>query len=91
MKNQVVAERYAQALFQLAKEQRQEAKFGGILDDILAMMKEHPDFEKLLNHPVVKKEVKSQRSSSYLREKFPSSFCISYASWWINTAKTIWM
>ncbi len=45
MKNKVVAERYAQALFELAQEQRQEAKFGGILDDVLTMMDEHPDFK----------------------------------------------
>ena len=71
MKNQVVAERYAQALFQLAKEQRQEAKFGGILDDILAMMKEHPDFEKLLHHPVVKKEDKKQMMTQLFAGKIP--------------------
>lgn len=71
MKNQVVAERYAQALFQLAQDQRQEAKFGGILDDILTMMKEHPDFERLLNHPVVKQEDKKQMITQLFAGKIP--------------------
>lgn len=71
MKNQVVAERYAQALFQLAQEQRQEAKFGGILEDILAMMTEYPDFERILHHPVVKEEDKKQMLTQLFSGKIP--------------------
>lgn len=71
MKNKVVAERYAQALFQLAQEQRQEAKFGGILDDILEMMKEHPDFGRILHHPVVRKEDKKQMIQQLFSGKIP--------------------
>ncbi len=71
MKNKVIAERYATALFELAQEQRQETAYGGILTDIIAMMDEHPDFGRLLNHPVVKKEDKKQLLSKLFSGKVP--------------------
>lgn len=69
MKNKIIAERYADALFDLARELRQEARFGGILDDIEAMAKENPDFTRILQHPVIKREDKK----ALLNELFGSS------------------
>ncbi|HEY9839942.1 MAG TPA: ATP synthase F1 subunit delta [Candidatus Obscuribacterales bacterium] len=69
MKLTAVSERYAEALFSMAQEQRQEARFGGILDDIEALAQDHPDFLRMLQHPVIKRQDKKQ----LLEELFASS------------------
>lgn len=71
MKQKVVAERYAEALFEVASEQRQESKYSGILKDIVKMFQEHPDFERLLLHPVVSSEDKKQMLRDIFTGKVP--------------------
>lgn len=71
MKQTVVAERYAEALFELAQELRQETRFGGILDDIEAMAKENRDFLRILQHPVIKREDKKQLLTDLFASSVP--------------------
>lgn len=71
MKQKVVAQRYAGALFDLAKESRQEAKFGSALDDIVEMTKSHPDFLRILQHPVIKREDKKQLLHKLFSSRLP--------------------
>lgn len=71
MKNKIVAERYAEALFELAAESRSEARFGDVLDDIAALSQDHPDFMKLLQHPVVKRDDKKALLKSLFDTRIP--------------------
>ncbi len=71
MKQTVVAERYAEALFGLAQESRQEARYGGILDDIDAMTQDYPDFMRILQHPVIKREDKKNMLAQLFQERIP--------------------
>lgn len=71
MKQTVIAERYAEALFELAQELRQEARFGGILDDIEEMAKEHPDFSRIIQHPVIKREDKKAMLEALFASSIP--------------------
>lgn len=71
MKQKVIAERYAEALFDLAKESRQEARFGAVLDDIQALSKSHPDFLKILQHPVIKSQDKQTMLDQLFDGKIP--------------------
>lgn len=70
-KQTVVAERYAEALFGLAQESRQEARYGGILDDIDAMTQDYPDFLRILQHPVVKRADKKTMLTQLFEGKIP--------------------
>ncbi|PKL74745.1 MAG: ATP synthase F1 subunit delta, partial [Candidatus Melainabacteria bacterium HGW-Melainabacteria-1] len=45
--------------------------FGGILDDIEAMMKDHPDFVRLLTHPVVKRADKKTMLTQLFETRIP--------------------
>lgn len=71
MKQKVVAERYAEALFSLAREQRQEGKFGGILEDIVKISKEHPDFNRILSHPVISRDSKKEMLKKLFEGQIP--------------------
>lgn len=71
MKNKVIADRYAEALFDLAREQRLEAKFDGVLRDIVEMSEKHPLFKEILQHPVVRKEDKKQMLTQLFEGKIP--------------------
>lgn len=72
MKQKVVAERYAEALFSLAREQRQESRFGGILDDLETLLKEQPDFARMLQHPVIRREDKKSMLKQLFSDKIPT-------------------
>jgi len=71
MKQKVVAERYAEALFDLAREQRQEGKFEGILKDIVELSNSHPEFKQILQHPVIRKEDKKQMLTALFQSSVP--------------------
>ena len=71
MKNKVIAERYAESLFEIAREQRLEAKFDGMLRDIIEMSKQHPQFKEILDHPVIRKQDKKQMLSQLFEGKIP--------------------
>ena len=71
MNNNAIAERYAAALFNLASEQRQEARFGSVLDDIEQIAKEHPNFLRIMKHPVVRREDKKDMLKQLFSGKVP--------------------
>ncbi|MGV3524479.1 MAG: ATP synthase F1 subunit delta [Candidatus Sericytochromatia bacterium] len=72
MKQTAIAERYTEALFDIAREQRLETRFGGILDDIAALMHNHPDFTRLLHSPVVKAEDKKAMLKQLFEGQIPT-------------------
>ncbi|WP_409343728.1 F0F1 ATP synthase subunit delta [Paenibacillus sp. MBLB4367] len=47
----IVAKRYARALFEVAREQNQIAQVEEELRSVLAVIRDNPDFGKLLQHP----------------------------------------
>jgi F-type H+-transporting ATPase subunit delta len=53
MKQKVIAERYAEALFDVARELRKEASFGLTLREISELVSQNPELEKFLQHPVI--------------------------------------
>lgn len=67
MSSPVIAERYALALFQLAKSQNQEEKVDGELRAVKKALKQNPEFIALLGSPKVTKEKKQDM----IRQAFP--------------------
>lgn len=58
MKNQVIAKRYAKAIFEIALEEGRVEEYYQELKDVLALFKEVPDFERVLATPIYPDEVK---------------------------------
>jgi F-type H+-transporting ATPase subunit delta len=71
MKQKVIAERYAGALFGLATELKKEDEFGSILNDVLGLIDTYPDLARILNHPVIKKDSKRTTLESIFSGKVP--------------------
>lgn len=53
MKNTVVSERYAQALFDISQKESLTEKVQEDLNVITITLKDYPDFSNLLLHPVI--------------------------------------
>lgn len=75
MKHKVVAERYAEALFELAHEMDKVAEFGEALEGIAELLgnPELPDFKRVLEHPVIKHQDKKDLLSQVFKDKVPDA------------------
>lgn len=69
MKNTVVSGRYAQALFELAKESKETEKVQEELKSILEVLKANKDLASILYHQVVNKENKKETFEKLFRSK----------------------
>ena len=69
----LIAGTYGSALFETALE---ENHIDGLYDEVLSLkeiLKENPDFSKLLNHPKLTKEEKEDRKSTRLNSSHPTT------------------
>lgn len=60
MGKNVVAERYAQALFEVGEKHGQSEEFYGTLALMLQYMDDYPDFRRLLNNPLIRPPAKKE-------------------------------
>lgn len=72
MKHTIVAERYAEALFSLAQELKQEDAWGENLQALLELLAEHTELQKFLLHPVVHKKDKHEVLNQLFSGKLPT-------------------
>lgn len=67
MIKQSAAERYARALFDLAKEEKAIDQFGQDLTEVFALLQANTELEKLLYHPRVQESDKKEMMTKILR------------------------
>lgn len=60
MGSNVVAEHYAQALFEVGEQHEQSEQFDGTLALMLKYMDDYPDFQRLLNNPLIRPAAKKE-------------------------------
>lgn len=72
MKQKVIAERYAEALFSLAHELNKADEFGGVLHAMDDLIQANPELKRILQHPVIKKEDKHQTFKQLFDGKVPA-------------------
>ncbi|PIQ23558.1 hypothetical protein COW36_13885 [bacterium (Candidatus Blackallbacteria) CG17_big_fil_post_rev_8_21_14_2_50_48_46] len=72
MKQKVISERYAEALFGLAHELKKEDEFGATLHEIVALIQENVDLSRILLHPVIKKADKHAVLKNLFAAKVPA-------------------
>lgn len=58
MRNQAIAKRYAKAIFEVAVEENRVDDYRQELEQVLALFREVPDFEKVLVNPIYPEDVK---------------------------------
>lgn len=58
--NNVVAERYAQALFEVGQKHKQSEQFYGTLDLMQRYLQEYPDLQRVLYNPLIRPEAKKE-------------------------------
>ncbi|GAE33639.1 F0F1 ATP synthase subunit delta [Halalkalibacter akibai] len=68
MSNQTIANRYAVALFQLAKEKHQLKKVNEELQVVKDVVQANPDFLKFISHPKITK----QQKQDFIKKSFAS-------------------
>lgn len=73
MKQTAIAERYAEALFELAQEEDAVDRFADVLKDILETIGQYPDLGNILYHPVIKKEDKKEVLQRIFELQIPAS------------------
>lgn len=71
MKQKVIAERYAEALFGLAQELKQEDAFGATLHEVAELLAQNAELAKILLHPVIKKDDKHEVLERLFSGKLP--------------------
>lgn len=71
MKQKVIAERYAEALFELAQEKRQESKFLGVLKDVVKISEDHADYNRIMNHPAISRDNKKELLKQLFEAQVP--------------------
>lgn len=64
-----VAKRYAKALFEVAKERQQLEMIEQELALLDQLFEEHPDFLKLLHHPLIEEETKKKQIQTIFADK----------------------
>lgn len=64
-----VAKRYAKALFEVAKERQQLETIEQELALLDQLFEEHPDFLKLLHHPLIEEETKKKQIQTIFADK----------------------
>lgn len=69
MKNTVVSERYAEALFAIAKEENKVDKLKEDLILTVGTLKDYPEFRKLFYHPVINLDDKKEMFQNLFADK----------------------
>lgn len=70
----LVGTTYGEALFELAVDEGREEQFLEEVTALKELLKQNPDFEKLMNHPKILKEEKIKVLEEVLKEGFQRSF-----------------
>ncbi len=63
---------YAQALFEIAKENKEDESMGSTLKDLALIWEQNPEWVQLLRHPKIKREEKKERMDALLKESIPT-------------------
>ena len=72
MKSLAVSERYAEALFELARDGNKVAQFGNRLNEVLDVLNKYPELSQIIYHPVVTKEDKKQVLHQIFEKELPT-------------------
>lgn len=72
MKQTIVAERYAEALFEIAQESKKVDEFAEILEDLFDLLDNNEDLANHMFHPVIKAEDKKEVLTKLLKERVPA-------------------
>jgi F-type H+-transporting ATPase subunit delta len=72
MKQKVIAERYAAALFGLAHDLNKADEFGATLHSVCDLVNSNPELKRILQHPVIKKNDKRSTFTQLFEAKIPA-------------------
>jgi F-type H+-transporting ATPase subunit delta len=71
MKQKIIAQRYAEAIFGIGCDHGKQTEYGNLLAEVAQVIHENPELARVLQHPVIKREDKHETLRQLFGQRLP--------------------